>query len=311
MIRSRNTVLIGMLVSLSVSMELQAQYSGDIQAELERRAASDADLAAALGRMSLLSGASNYSQDELLKNFYVECFQYRLSPDPQSALSVEMRGRGSIGATLGSGIGWTDKTSGETRYLSYQASTKSLPEGGLAIDVTIEQEGQPSVTTEYVFENFSAVTVLLREFEDGSRHLARFVPRLDQKTTLRDYGSVLTMSLTSAALLVDEQFAGEFTVSGEIIGITSSEAGMMFEFGLKPFVDAAPIGRTDGRTIRFEHDGHRYKLYSTEPITKSADVATEWNVYVRVNPTSALGSGTHSKTHDSTLVQGVVESLTR
>ena len=98
---------------------------------------------------------------------------------------------------------------------------------------------------------------------------------------------------------------------GEIIGITSGKAGMLFEFGLKPFADATPIARTDGRTIRFEYQGRKYRLYSTEPITKSADPATEWNVYVRAQPTRALGFGTHTKSYDAMLVRAAVDALGR
>ncbi len=300
-----------LLFPLTMPIATFAQFPGDLQSGLEQRAASDPDLAQALQSLTAARDAKTYSEEEFRDAVRVEWLQYCLSPDDKVKFRSESRGSGTINAALGSVVSWVDKESGESVALNYQAFIQYLPEDGLCIDLTMEVDGQASTTTRHPFKDFAPVTVLLRDLPDGTQCLARFVPVIAPKRVAVEYGRNLRISLTSAVLLADDEFAGVFTVGGSIIGIASHKTGLMFEFALKPFADALPIGQTDGRTLSFDYDNHNYKLYSTEPITASAPEGTHWVVYVQASASDIRGYGTHSKSHDAILVQEAIESLAR
>ncbi|MCP4246481.1 MAG: hypothetical protein GY778_05480 [bacterium] len=309
MLRTLTTYIIIVTALTWVPVPVLAQYPSDIQDQLERLAASDPALALALERVTQSRDALTYSPEEFREHVRVEWLEYRMSADGKTMLSVGARGSGTINATLGSGVQWIDKQTGDTQSLSYSAQVLFLDDQGLAIDVTVQADGGEAATTQYVFENLDPVTVVLKELADGTRHVARFVPVVGPKPSVVEYSDSLTISLSSAVLLADDEFAGEFTARGSIVGITSARAGMQFEFGLQPFAGAPAIGQTDGRTIRFEHQGRKYKLYSTEPIITPADDGTQWRVYVRARPADAAGSGTHASDYDTLRIRDALESL--
>lgn len=309
MIRDLSQCVVIVTLSVLSAMAARAQYPDSIQERLEQMAADNPKIARALEEMTQNRELTTYSPAESREHMSVNVMQYHLSADGKTMLSIGMRARGTIGATLGGGVSWTDKDTGESQDLSYKARTEYSDEKGLVVIVTVTpRDGNPT-TTEYPFENLAPVTVVLRKMPDGSRHMVRIVPDLEPKEQIVEYADHLTISLLSAVLIVDDELAGEFSATGSIVGITSGQIGMQFEFGLKAFSDAASIGRTDGRTIWFDFDGHSYKLHNTGPITASPSEGVLWRVYVRGQVVNAAGNGTHSTSYGSKAISEALNSL--
>ncbi len=309
MMNMRNLWVVSVVLQLIVPIAALAQYPADFEAKLRQLAASDPDLAQALLRQSAAAGTLTYSRQDLVDHLMIEMNQYRLSPDPAALYTKESGGRASVPSLLSSGINWIDKGTGESVWLTFDASTELLAHGQLILDLTIEADGAPPAVTRHVFENLAPVSVVLRTLPDGTKHVVQFTPIIEPKQTSVEFSH--NISLEQAVLLAGRDFAGVFSQSGPIVGITSSKAKMGFEFGLRPFADAKPIGRTDGRSIRFDYDGVSYRLYSTEAITVPGPEGTWWNVYVRGWPIEALGTGTHVKMYDTLLIQEAMESMSR
>ena len=94
-----------------------------------------------------------------------------------------------------------------------------------------------------------------------------------------------------------------------IVSISAGKLGLKFQFALKPFLDARAIGRTDGRTIEFDHDDRHYRLVGLEPMTALSGEGVFWDVYIRVEPASELGNGTSASSFDAIVIQDAIESL--
>ncbi len=284
--------------------------AGALGKRLVELAAQDPQVAKLLADQAAERESRTYSEEEFQQYAGVDCAQYHLSPGGTYILSTAMTGSGSINATLGAGVTWTDVETSATQSLSYAVRIKYSPQRGLGFDLTLEPPDAPPIATEYIFTNLDPITVVLREMEDGSRHVVRLVPTLDPKPVVLDYSQHLTISLRSAVLLVDDQFAGEFTVTGDIVGITSSLIGAKIELGLKPFKDAQPIGRTDGMNILFDHDGRQYELRNSQAFTTSlVDGGVWWKVYVRAMPTDSLGTGSYSMSYAAFRLNDVLGSI--
>ena len=296
---------------VAASPVVLGQIPDNIKTHLEQLAAADPEIAGALESLRAARAVTDFSESEFIELVLVDWVQYRISPDGRYMLGFNASGSGSVGATLGSGVRWTDKETGEDQYLSYQSRIKFLDDKGLAMDIILQPDGEPATTTEYVFENLGPVTVVLKEMPDGSRHVARFVPVVEPKPRTVDYTDQPLRNLKSAVLLAGDTFAGEFSVRGSIVGITAGDLGLKFQFGLKPFGDARAIGRTDGRTIWFDHQDRHYRLVGTEQITALGGTDVFWNVYINIAETTALGNGTWTTSYDALIIEDVLESLTR
>lgn len=292
---------------------INAQDDAGVERRLLEMAEEDPVLASALQDLAATSEARSYTPAEFLDNVEMEWLQYHVSKDGLTILGVSASGQCSVGGTLGGSVTWTANRTGVQESLSYDAELKYLDSEGLRVDVTIREGEKPPVTIEHLFEDFQAITVLLRVDDDGTRHMARYLPVVTPKETVSEFSNHLTMRLSSAVLIADGQYAGQFTVTGPVVGIASGDAGMKFELGMKPFNGAAPIGRTDGRTIRFDFDGKQYRLISTEPITVATSANAFWRVYVRGEPSPLEEGGyaSHSYTYDSLIVQDALKDLVR
>ncbi len=292
-----------------ISPSVLGQDRAKTMARLEDMATRDPEIARALESLTAARTVTDFTESDFLEFVGVDWMQYRISPDGRFILGIDASGWGSVGSTLSSELQWTDKDSGKNQFLKYDARSKFIPEVGLAVDVTIQTNGDAATTTEHVFEQMGSVTVVLKVMPDGSKYVARYVPVLKRKPQTIDYMNNPVLNFKSAILLADDTYVGEFSVRGGIVSISAGKLGLKFEFGLKPFLDARAIGRTDGRTIEFDHDDRHYRLVGIEPITALSGEGVFWDVYIRVSPTSALGNGTSSSSFDAIVIQDAIESL--
>lgn len=299
------------VLCVAASSAVLGQLPDNIKTRLEQLAAGDPEIAHALESLADARAATDYTENEFLERVRVDWVQYRISADGRYMLGSTASGSGSVGATLGSAVRWTDKETAEDQYLSYESRIKFLEDKGLAIDITLQLNDGPATTTEYVFEHLEPVTVVLKDMPDGSRHVARFVPVLERKPWVVDYTDQPMLNLTSAVLLAGDTFAGAFSARGSIVGITAGDLGLKFEFGLKPFRDARAIGRTDGRSIWFDYQDGHYRLVGTEPITALSGKGVFWNVYISIAETNALGNGSWATSYDALIIEDALESSMR
>ena len=291
------------------SSSVLGQHRAKIKAGLEDMATRDPEIARALESLTAARTVTDFTESEFLELVGVDWVQYKISPDGRFILGIGASGWGSVGATLGSDLRWTDKDTGEDQFLKYHARSKFIPETGLAVDVTIQINGDPATTTEHVFEQMGSVTVVLKVMPDGSKYVARYVPVLKRKPQTIDYTNNPVLNFKSAILLADDLYVGEFSVRGGIVSISAGKLGLKFQFALKPFLDARAIGRTDGRTIEFDHDDRHYRLVGLEPMTALSGEGVFWDVYIRVEPASGLGNGTSAYGFDAIVIQDAIESL--
>jgi hypothetical protein len=286
-----------------------AQYPAGIEERLQQIAADRPDVAQALEFLAASRDAGAYTEQEFRDNVSIQTLQYHLSADGKAILGTGMRGSGSIGATVGGAVMWTDGDTGQTQNLFYNVRSRYDAEKGIVVFVTIRPPGEDAIIKEHVVRGLDSVSVVLHEMADGSKYIVRATPTLERKEQVVDFVDRLPIRLRSAILIADDAYAGTFSASGSIVGITSSRAGMRFEFGLKPFADAKPIGKTDGHAIWFDHDGVSYSLRNSGPLTATTRDGLYWTVYVRAEQRGAFGDGTRSKSYHAQLIQEVLESL--
>jgi hypothetical protein len=287
------------------------QQSAGMRAKLKELAANDPKLAAALENLSVERTESELTEADFVQRVRVEWSQIRVSPNGRYAMSSGASGYGTVNATLGSTIDWTDQASGEHKSLSYEASIDFDADAGLVIDLSTHPDGEKATTQRYRFENLAPVSVVLVELADGSKYVARFVPVVDSGASEKvvDFGDSPVLGLDSAYLLADGIYAGPFGATGEIVSIWSSDIGKSFQFGLKPFANADVLGRTDGRTVTFTVDDQQYRLIAGSPIAALAPAGMYWNVYIRVGPALMGGFGSSAGSYDTLILQDAIKSI--
>lgn len=297
----RHYVLIAaMLLAGSASAHAIGPMSA-LEERLKAMAAADPAVAQLLEDLAARRESQTYDAESFGKHVGVEMTAFQIAPGGKYVMtSSGGTAWGTPNSRLGNVIEHIDRTTGEQQDVHYDAKIDYTPEKGLTIELTIRVGDEKPQTKTHVIENFAPLTVVAKELPDGSRYVVRLTPVIEARQRVVEYANELPLSLDSAVLIRDQAFLGTFSCSGGVVGITSGKAGMKFEFGLKAFRDAQPIGRTDGKTIWFEHDGHNYELHNAGgeiPMPIRDDVL--WKVYVRAGRAFGGGDGTSSSGYDS------------
>jgi hypothetical protein len=278
--------------------------------KLERIATADPAVADALQQRAAEREASTYTPEEFLENVRISWAQHRTDPGGRYILASEGSGHGTLGSAIGSGIAWIDKATGEERSLSYDIRGAHNEGKGLGFVMTLTRTNGEQDVQEYWFENLDPITIVLAETGEGenaSRRIVRIAPEIDFKQPVRDLADHLPIQLESAVLFVDEEFAGRYSVSGEIVGVTSGRAGLRIELGLRPFRDAQAVGVCSGSVIAFEIDGHKCSLLNTKPVVAAPG---KWNVYVswRTSEVEAGVEGSHASSYAGVIIADALEA---
>jgi len=304
----RHRILAAVLPCLMSSWPVMALPPEDaIEARLRKLAGERPEAARLLDEMTAAREAHTFSREEFRKNVRVRMTDYQLAPDGTFVVS----GPGCVvsgtpDSVLGSSLECVDRSSGKTEEVTYEAKIKFSDKLGLSVELSVVYSNQPIKHTEYTFENFCPVAVVIREMPDKSKYVIQMSPVLESKQLVKDYSENLTICLKDALLLVNGKLAGSFTCSGGFVGITSSKAKLKLEFALKAFKDAKGIGKTDGYTVWFEIDGKKYELHNSRPII-AGEQDSLWRVYVRSEPFHEEGDGSYSGDFGSLLLQDLLK----
>lgn len=298
MLFSRSKIVAYSVVALfATSLPARSAQPGESVEErlkdLAEQAAQRPEVARFLEEMAAIREANRYSLEEFRKHVWVRMSEYQLAPGGLYVMNQTGEvASGTPNSVLGGSLEYVDRATGKTQLITYSARINFSDDAGLYVDLSVFSADQPPKVTTHKLENFSPVSVVLREMPDQSRYVLQLSPLLEPKEQVLEYSEHLKISLADAILLVDDQLAGKFTCSGDYVGITSSKARLTLEFGLKAFKDALPIGKTNGRTIWFKIDDHSYELHNSRPIIAGAGDDSMWKVYIRSEAYDGSSDGT-------------------
>lgn len=301
------TVVFSVLVPGLVATAL-GQAPEAYRERLEQLAAGDPAVAEALDELKAQRDANVYTQDEFLDNVQMTWAQFRTSADGRYILESGSSGRGALGAMIGANLSWTDKDTGEERTLAYYIRGVHADDKGLGFVLTMGDSSGKQTVEEHWFENLDPVTIVLAEFgegDDAAREIVRISPEISRKQPVQSVSDHLPIRLSSAVLLVDDEYAGQFTAGGEIVGMTSGRAGLRIELAWRAFRDAQPIGICDGSTIQFEIGGRKCALVNAEPFVPTPG---QWTVFVSWREAAGAGDGTHASSYAAAVITDALQA---